>query len=102
MSRRPQRSTIGDNPLDAVVPSLTVVSPATPAARTTELERFSSSLPAELMERARNAVFWTPGATMAGLLEEGLRATVERREAERGSRFERRPEAKLRAGRQVK
>lgn len=101
MSRRPQRSTIGDNPLDAVVPPLTTSAPA-PPPRATELERFSSSLPADLMERARNTVFWTPGATMAGLLEEGLRATVERREAERGGPFERRPEAKLRAGRQVK
>lgn len=102
MSRRAQRSTIGHNPLDAVIPSPVAADAPSAVAKGTDLERFSSSLPADLMERARNVVFWTPGATMAGLLEEGLRAAVERREADRGGSFDQRPQPRLRAGRQVK
>ena len=101
MSRRPQRSTIGENPLDAVVPT-SAPPPADQPKASTPLERFSSSLPAELMERARNAVFWTPGATMAGLLEEGLDGVVGRLEEQNGGPFKQRASDRLRAGRQVK
>ncbi len=97
---RKARSTIGENPLDAVVPTAPASPP--PASRAPTLERFSSSLPADLMERARNAVFWTPGATMASLLEEGLGGVVERLERENGGPFKQRAGDRLRAGRQVK
>ena len=100
MTKKP-RSTIGSNPLDQVVPTA-VPADAAIQARPAALERFSSSLPADLLERARNAVFFTPGATMAGLLEEGLRSAVDRLEAVNGGAFRQRASDRLRAGRQVK
>ena len=99
MARR--GSTIGANPLDSVIPQSPAPAVARPAAA--GLERFSSSLPAELLERARDCVFWTPGLTLAALLEEGLRGVVERLETEQeGGQFKPRSSAKLRAGRQVR
>ena len=35
-------------------------------------ERVTVALPADLMERARNAVYWTPGATLTALVENAL------------------------------
>ena len=34
-----------------------------------DAERATFQLPADLVERARDAAFWTPDATMAGLVE---------------------------------
>jgi hypothetical protein len=99
MARRPRR-TIGTNPLDAVVP-------ATPPPEATELprkvskERLTIHLPVELIDRVKNAVYWTPGLTLAGLGEEALRIMVERLEADRGDAFPPRQE-ELRGGRPLK
>ncbi len=102
MMARSKRSTIGENPLDAVVPSPVKAAPAPAAASVSPLERVSTSLPADLMERARNVAFWSPGITLAALLEDGLRGVVERMEAENGGAFKQRATSKLRAGRQVR
>jgi hypothetical protein len=108
MARRP--STIGANPLDAVVP---VSSPAAhrrderqqeedpPARAAVRKERATFQLPAELIERARNAVFWTPGATMAALMEAALAHHLDRLEKARGEQFPPRSAA-LKTGRPVK
>lgn len=57
-------------------------------------------LPEDLVERAKNIVFWTPGVTLAGLVEKGLRKSVERWERENGGPFKARP-ADLQRGRPV-
>jgi post-segregation antitoxin (ccd killing protein) len=100
MSRRP--STIGANPLDAVVP-LRQAEPQQdpPPAKSERRERVTVSLPAELVERARNAVFWTPGATLAALVEVGIEAEVKRREEENRGAFKARGQA-LKPGRRFK
>ncbi len=49
-------------------------------------------LPESLVERAKNIVYWTPGVTLAGLVFEGLRAAVERRERANGGPYDERPE----------
>ncbi len=76
MSQR-RRRTIGDNPLDAVIP---------PTAAVRDRESLSPPLRAvtvgvafdpELLERARNAVYWTPGLTLTGLANLGLSQAVE-------------------------
>ncbi len=36
------------------------------------------------MERAKNAAYWTPGLTLAGLAEAGIRAELERVEKKHG------------------
>jgi hypothetical protein len=96
-------STIGSNPLDSVVPMhRTPVpdSPTPPDDKRVGRERVTISLPADLMERARNAVFWTPGATLAGLVEDAVAEEMARREKENEGQFKARSAA-LRPGRRV-
>ncbi len=54
----------------------------------------------DLVERAKDIVYWTPGVTLAGLVEEGLQRAVERRERANGGPFDARP-AQLQSGRPV-
>ena len=64
-------------------------------------ERFTSKLPVEVIERARNAVYWTPGLTLAGLTESALTAYLDALEAERGETFPQR-QGELKLGRPIK
>ena len=85
MAARPKRKTIGDNPLNAVVPR----GPAQAAVADTEppkqaKERMTFHLPAEVMERAKNAVYWTPSLTLADLAAQALTDTVDRLEKKKG------------------
>ena len=52
----------------------------------------------EAVERARNAVYWTPGMTLAELVTSALHEKVDRLENAQGSTFEHR-EAELQGGR---
>lgn len=94
-------STIGSNPLDQVVPlhrhdPVLELEPAK-AAR----ERVTIALPADLMERARNAVYWTPGATLAGLVEEAVEDAMDLLEQANGGAFRLRS-GNLKPGRRIK
>ena len=71
---------------------------AAPAERR---QRLSVVLPEELLERAKNAVFWTPGLTLAALTEAALVAQLDRLERKNGAPFPARTAA-LRVGRPVK
>lgn len=66
----------------------------------TEKEKISISLPLELTERVRNAVYWTPGLTLTEFTALALENTVSLMEVLRGSRFPQRRQ-KLKRGRQV-
>ncbi len=118
MARR--GSTIGASPLDAVVPRHDAaeggqVPRTTPGEgsggsrppegsrreRAHPKERLTVHVPAELSGRAKNAVYWTPGLTLARLAERALTAELERLEAGRGEPFPERAE-ELRGGRPVK
>lgn len=94
-----KRRTIGTNPLDAVIPA------HQPEARAPQKkiikERLTVHLPVELIERVKNAVYWTPGLTLAGLAEEAFTAAVERLERERGEPFPPR-RSELKGGRPLK
>ncbi len=120
-----RKSTIGASPLDAVVPrggdgegrsrasrsdassgdGIPVEGARIPKApqerRMGRKERLTVHVPAELSDRAKNAVYWTPGLTLARLAERALTAEVEMLEAERGGSFPERAE-ELRGGRPVK
>jgi hypothetical protein len=100
-----RRSTIGANPLDAVVPvgrgATKRAKPQAEPARPTK-ERVTFQLPVDLIERARDAVYWTPGLTMASFMEEALVAQLERTEKKRGTPFASRAGAALKTGRPVK
>jgi hypothetical protein len=97
------RSTIGSNPLDAVVPmgrpEPAIEEPSAPPSP--PRERVTIALPADLMERARNAVYWTPGATLTALVEEAIDAELAKREAESGGPFQPRG-TKLKPGRRMR
>lgn len=54
----------------------------------------------EVVERARNAAYWEPGVTVAGLIEVGLSRELDRLERERGESYPKR-RAKLKAGRPI-
>ena len=85
----PKRRTIGTNPLDAVVPEQRDV----PQPRTTALaapvgkERLTVHLPVDLIEGVKNAVYWTPGLTLARLAEDALRQALAELEAARGAPY---------------
>ncbi len=64
-------------------------------------ERLTAKLPVEVIERVRNAVYWTPGLTLAGLTESALSAYVDALEAERGEPFPQR-QGQIKLGRPLK
>ena len=100
------RRTIGDNPLDAVIPSMSAPAPrraqaTQPTATRATKERLTVHVPIDLIDRVKNAVYWTPGLTLAGLAEDALRRTVDALEAERGEAYPKRA-AELKGGRPMK
>ena len=96
-------STIGSNPLDQVIPLRSAapvpVDDLEPAKA--PRERVTIALPADLMERARNAVYWTPGATLAGLVEDAVALGLKGLEAENNGPFKAR-RSKLTPGRRMR
>ncbi len=94
-------STIGSNPLDQVVPLRRSDPAPEPEPVAAPRERVTIALPADLMERARNAVYWTPGATLAGLVEDAMADAMDRLEQENGRAFKSRS-GNLKRGRRIK
>lgn len=64
-------------------------------------QRVTFQLSSEVVNHARNAVYWTPGLTMSGLAEMALRREIELLEEKRGRPFSERAQ-ELKAGRPVK
>jgi len=110
-----KRKTIGETPWDAVVPPKveTVAAPKKAKTRPSapskpsettpkaEKERLTVHLPVDVIERAKNAVFWTPGLTLAGLAEAALNKALEGLEKAHGGPFDRR-KGELKGGRPMK
>ncbi|MCK9463978.1 MAG: hypothetical protein M0R80_30545 [Proteobacteria bacterium] len=63
--------------------------------------RLAVAIPPELLERAKNAVFYTPGLTLAALTEVALVAQLDRLEKRNGGPYPARTSA-LRVGRPVR
>jgi hypothetical protein len=55
--------------------------------RSFKRQRMTVSLPAELVERVRDAAYWTPGSTMAGLIAQALEDLLKQREVQNGRPF---------------
>jgi hypothetical protein len=86
--RRPRDSTLGADPLAAVFPSTSTGPPAHhEASRSARTITVGVSLDPEVLERARNAVYWTPGLTLTDLATQALAAAVDDLEYERGRPF---------------
>jgi hypothetical protein len=64
-------------------------------------ESFSVQIDGELLDRARNAVFSSPGLTMADLMEDALRKAVAALEKKNGGPFPKR-KGNLKAGRPIR
>lgn len=94
-----KRRTIGANPLDAVIPAPREENP--PSSPRAIKERLTVHLSLDLIDRVKNAVYWTPGLTLAGLAEEALAAAVDKLERARGEPFPPR-KAELKGGRPLK
>jgi hypothetical protein len=92
-----KRRTIGTNPLDAVIPTPREEKSPSRVVK----ERLTVHLPVDLIDRIKNAVYWTPGLTLAGLAEEALAAAVEKLERARGEPFPPR-RSELKGGRPLK
>jgi hypothetical protein len=94
-----KRQTIGANPLDVMVPPAPSPSPELAQEdRKAAKERCTFHIPVDLMERARNCVFWTPGLTMGGLAEEGIKKALDAYEKKNGGPFQHR-KSNLKGGR---
>lgn len=50
-------------------------------------QRMTVSLPTDLVERVRDAAYWSPGSTMAGLITEALEDLLKQRELQNGRPF---------------
>lgn len=87
------RRALGDDPFEAIIPqsgenvrqqenARESRSPASRSARSTpartQKTRATFHLPVELLEEARDVVYWVPGLTMANLTEEALRREIQR------------------------
>lgn len=55
-------------------------------------QRITVQISADVIERIKNAVYWTPGLTLATLAEEAFSIVVDKLEQERGEKFGRRKE----------
>lgn len=63
-------------------------------------QRITVQISEEVVERIKNAVYWTPGITLASLAEEAFAAIVNKLEAENGEPFTKRRE-ELKTGRPI-
>lgn len=94
------RRALGDDPFEAVIPgpgenirqqqnARGTRSPASRSSRSgpvrTQKTRATFHLPVELLEEARDVVYWVPGLTMANLTEEALRREIQRVKAVRNN-----------------
>ena len=61
-------------------------------------QRLTITLPAELLDRLRNAVYWTPYLTLAGFIESAVSAKLDEFEKQHGEPFPTRIE-ELKGGR---
>jgi len=96
-------STIGEDPLDAIIPEHRA-KPTQDEAKNranSEKERLTVHLTAELINRVRNAVYWTPGLTLSTLAENALERAVNDLEEQRGEPFPQR-RGELKGGRPIK
>jgi predicted DNA binding CopG/RHH family protein len=101
-----KRQTIGDNPLDAYISTNTGrnefeekqdINPQK-TAKQSKKQRITVQISVDVIERIKNAVYWTPGLTLAALAEEAFSKVVDKIEEERGEVFSKRRE-ELKTGR---
>jgi predicted DNA binding CopG/RHH family protein len=112
-----KRQTIGDNPLDGLfqteknetenkeaLKAVAVLdqeeSPTQIKVRAAKKQRITVQISEEVIERIKNAVYWTPGLTLAALAEEAFSRAVDELEEENKAQFPKRKE-ELKTGRPI-
>lgn len=107
-----KRQTIGENPLDGLfqptggattVSTITVEREKTTPQRKAlppKKQRITVQISEEVIDRVKNAVYWTPGLTLAALAEDALVKTVDKLERGRDPFPQRKEE--LKTGRPIK
>jgi hypothetical protein len=75
--------------------------PALDRRRAPQSARITLQLPAELVERLRNAVYWTPGLTLTAVVTDALQNRLDKMETAHHGIFTQR-EQQLRRGRPPK
>ncbi|MGK5594263.1 MAG: hypothetical protein ACSNEK_02770 [Parachlamydiaceae bacterium] len=105
-----KRQTIGENPLDGLFQTVTenngtsvaVLGEEHPVsqkkAKSSKKQRITVQISEDVIERIKNAVYWTPGLTLAALAEEAFTKAVDVLEEEREASFPKRKE-ELKTGR---
>lgn len=71
-------------------PPTAISSTSSPSERSTggaSARKLSTELPEDLQERLRNAVYWSRGLTLQGVIRSAIAAEVERLEKENGGPF---------------
>jgi predicted small metal-binding protein len=105
-----KRQTIGDNPLDAFISPNVVnndkevmeedsIQPRRP--KHSKKQRITVQISEDVIDRIKNAVYWTPGVTLASLAEEAFSKIVDEIEKSRGTPFPKRKD-ELKTGRPIK
>lgn len=102
---KPKPSTISRDPYAASDPyafigATTPRPPEAPPVRKAVAEKVTIPIPVELIERARDAVYWEPGVTLAGLVVRAVAEALDRMERERGAPYPPRTD-RIRSGRPV-
>ena len=98
----PKRTTIGSNPLDTVIPGSSRPSKTTaPVDQKPKMSRITFLWPLPLIEKLRDTVYWTPGSSMAALVEQATADLLTRLEKKHGKPFPSR-RTPLKAGRRIK
>jgi hypothetical protein len=102
------RQVIGDNPLDILIQPKNRSAEVTTEEAQLEhnsskqaKQRITVQISVDVIERIKNAVYWTPGLTLAALAEEAFAHAVNKLEKERGATFNTRKE-ELKTGRPIK
>jgi len=114
MAKSQSRSTIADGYLDSLIPpkeevngtSVAVLeeekqAPAQIKQKSSQKQRITVQISEDVIERIKNAVYWTPGLTLASLAEEAFSKIVDERENDREAPFPKRKE-ELKTGRPIK
>ncbi len=107
-----KRQTIGENPLDGLFQTTTEKNETFIAVleeeqqapkirqKSSRKQRITVQISEDVIERIKNAVYWTPGLTLASLAEEAFAKVVDILEEERKSPFPKRKE-ELKTGRPI-
>ncbi len=108
-----KRQTIGENPLDSLFEpavktnghSISVLNEESESPqqdkKSSKKQRITVQISEDVIDRIKNAVYWTPGLTLASLAEEAFYKIVDELEKSRGNPFPKRKD-ELKTGRPIK